>query len=172
MKIPDRDAPDEDLANDWADIYGGVLSRFGKPIALTSMAQPLNEIFPLLKEVYGTGNTLTLALDTIDSVTESSLSQKSEVAGISLRKIQLLYLIAATKAETTTDIVVGLCVELVRAMGQLEPAALAARGNYPSVGATERAFVDQMRQFVNGLKHCGRAVARLADGDGEIAILF
>jgi hypothetical protein len=74
-----------------------------------------------LKQRFQVGCAHQLSLNSIES--NDILDDSVEYAAVTMRKLQLLYLIGDPDRDTSSDVVVGLCVELVRELGRLQSLA-------------------------------------------------
>jgi hypothetical protein len=138
---------------------GTYSSAVEKPAALTDLTAILPQTFSTLKRCFDVGDEIALDLSTLDSIDGSRLKNPIEVAGISMRKIQLLYRLSGPEP-APNDVVVGLCGELVRSLAQL------VLGTKTLVAADRAALVAAVR----ALQTCGFVVGTMIP-PGEIAIL-
>lgn len=90
-----------------------------KPAALVAIADVLPQTFDALKTCYKVKDYFALDLNAIDAIPEEQFAQHLEIAALSMRKIQLLYVISQRGVRTRADIVISLCAELVTAIDAL-----------------------------------------------------
>ncbi|GAA5036906.1 hypothetical protein GCM10023258_39850 [Terrabacter aeriphilus] len=134
-----------------------------KPVALTSMTDVLPEAFQALKEAFHIDDRLWIDLSVVDATPLEQLSAPHEVAAIAMRKIQLLNAISPTGVPTTNDIVIGLCLELVRAISQLLRGESGAE-----MGSISRSV---LLQTLTQVHSCGVVIGTMFPG-GEIVFLL
>lgn len=91
-----------------------------KPYALTKLHMEVPTWYRTLQEDLDIPGTYELILDSVDAVSADTLAHPMDIGAIVLRKLQLLRRIAGDSL-TRTDIVIGLCADLVRSLDQLLP---------------------------------------------------
>ncbi len=99
-----------------------------KPVELLALHGVSAELFEMLQSWFGVGDRLTLDLSAIDSAV-AELGDPVMIAGMAMRKLQALHLIATPGVLTATDMVVALVNDLNRALMQ-------APGTYLSLRAS------------------------------------
>jgi hypothetical protein len=93
-----------------------------KPAILVHLRDTLPAAFEALK-TFVPEDSYSFPLRGIDEVPRGDFAKDRELAAFSLRKIQLLFTLAEPSVPTTSDVVIGLCAELVRAFLQLAETA-------------------------------------------------
>jgi hypothetical protein len=119
-----------------------------------------------LKRDFAVPDPFAFRLDSVDAVTKDELTGLTGIAAFTMRKVQLLRFCASSESghPTTTDVVVGLCAEILRALDQLIPGAL----DPPGTPQSDRAAA--YSPVVAALMECIHVVSTLMPNH-EIAIL-
>jgi hypothetical protein len=158
----DGESPDAS-PQDSIDI-GFYAVRVEKPYALARLWNRLPGTFLLLKETIGIPDRFEFQLESIDSTDLPSFSDRIAVGAFALRKIQLLRVCARAGQATTSDIVIGLCAEILRSLDSLLPGVLDPHLTPdPDPCAAFRPIVDDLLE-------CGRVLGSLIPGR-EIVVL-
>lgn len=97
-----------------------------KPDELLALHGVSAELFGMLRSWFGVGDRLTLDLAEIDSAV-AELGDPVMIAGMAMRKLQALHLIATPGVLTATDMVVALVNDLNRALLQAPSMYLSLR---------------------------------------------
>lgn len=140
----------------------GKLTAMDKPVALTDMTDILPEAFQALKAAFHIDDVFSIDLSDVTAASVEQLGAECDVAAFTMRKIQLLNAIAPVGVPTATDIVVGLCLELVRAISQLLNGDLEAK-----IDSSQRSI---LMRALRDLHSCGVVVGTMLPS-GEIAFL-
>ena len=125
-----------------------------KPPELVNLYAATSAAFKTLKEEFQVPDTYELALHHVDAA-ESCLTNTVDIAAVTMRKIQALRWVAKPGVETTSDIVVALAADLLRALDHLV------------TYCSDQARADSLTTF----KYQVVVAARHAAGDGGIARL-
>lgn len=99
------------------------VERVSKPEALVLLDSVSCKLFSMLKQRFCVGCVHPLSLDSIDCVDPMIFDDPVECAAGIMRRLQLLHVIADPDHETSSEVAVGLCVELIRELGQLQSLA-------------------------------------------------
>jgi hypothetical protein len=121
-----------------------------KPRAMIATSESVPFLFLTMKRYFDI-DKIVFDLESLDRVSHEQLSSPREIAAVAMRKLQLFYIISSAGTTTSTDIVLGLCAELVRALEQL---AHQVKNNAPEVA-------DAMIQGSLAFQSCGFAVGSM-----------
>ena len=132
--------PDADSGSDGEEVE--VLAKPNELLALHGVTEVL---FAALRSWFGVPPTITLDISDIDSAV-LELGDPQMIAGLAMRKLQALRLLATPGVRTTTDVVVAIVNDLDRALYQAPDMWLRRQAEHTDWDA---------------------ALADLADGDGE-----
>ncbi len=128
-----------------------------KPVELLALHGVSAELFDMLRRWFGVGDRLALDLAEVDSAV-AELGDPVMIAGMAMRKLQALHLIATPGVLTATDMVVALVNDLNRALLQA-----------PSMYLSLRAASTDWDAAFAGLENLGDEVPADADAtDPEI----
>lgn len=126
-----------------------------KPDDLVALRKPLESLFDVLKKSASVGDCHTFQLDAVDCA-DQTLSDRSEVAAFTLRKIQALRYAATPGVRTTNSVIMFLAADLNLALTELAEEA-EARGH-----STAFSEIIKCRNQIN---RASKAVAVINDAD-------
>jgi hypothetical protein len=96
------------------------MTQVSKPDALTRIAPVVATAYDALKVELGLPDRVVVTLGPIDSLSHLQLMDyPQDLAAFTLRKMQVLHLLAQPGILTTNATVVALCMDIVRALTQL-----------------------------------------------------
>ncbi|MGX5653674.1 hypothetical protein ACWKWC_02760 [Geodermatophilus nigrescens] len=135
-----------------------MIPRLSKPSALLELPPVLAKVYSRLRRTIDVPDPFSFSLgEQIGTVTEKQLADPVEVAAFTMRKLQLLSLIAQKEVLTTSDIVAGLCIEIVRSLNQLE-------------GYCGPEAVADIRAARRDLKICAATVTTMHESGGVVEL--
>src|SRR3954470_9777296 len=102
---------------DAGDGDGEEVEVLGKPDELLALHGVTEVLFAALRSWFGVPPTITLDISDIDSAV-LELGDPQMIAGMAMRKLQALHLLATPGVRTATDVVVAIVNDLERAMVQ------------------------------------------------------
>jgi len=131
-----------------------------KPEALTLLKSVLPQTFETLKRSYKVPQIYYLDLGGVTAATAEQLSQHVDIAAVTLRKIQALHIHSHLGVRTPSDVVIGLCTEIGRAIVSLVRST-------PGLPASDRQV---LVATLGAVQTCGVVVGTMTT-PGEIVIL-